>query len=108
MYDLDIESLVTQLLKSLMADGPLLNRVRIDPAICSGRPHIRGTSIRIAVILDALSRGLSPRQVLEHYPILQCDDLRAAVEYACKLAQDNGGLAVLDPNRGISESLQLR
>ncbi len=91
-----------------MADRQLLSRVRVDPTICSGRPHIRGTRIHIAVILDALSRGLSPRQVLNHYPVLKRDDLRAAVEYACKLARENGGIAVLNPGRGIAESLQLR
>jgi len=91
-----------------MTDQQLLQRVRIDPNVCSGHPHIQGTRIRIAVILDALSEGLSPREVLDHYPDLEPDDLRAAVAYACKLARDNGGLAVLDPRRGVSASFQLR
>ena len=91
-----------------MTDQLLLSRVRVDPAVCSGRPYISGTRILVAVILDALSEGLSPRQVLEHYPDLERDDLRAAVAYACKLAKENGGLAVLDPRRGVNESYQLR
>ena len=62
----------------------------------------------VAVILDALNEGLSPQEVLEHYPDLERDDLRAAVAYACKLAEENGGLAVLDPRRGVNESYQLR
>jgi uncharacterized protein (DUF433 family) len=93
---------------STMTDEQLLSRVLVDPAVCRGRPHIRGTRIQIAVILDALSEGLSPREVLDHYPDLDADDLRAAVAYACKLARENGGLAVLDPRRGITESLQPR
>ena len=107
MYDLEIEHSMTKQ-RSDMTNRQLLSRVRVDPAICSGRPYIRGTRIQIAVILDALSRGLSPRQVLDHYPALERDDLRAAVNYACKLAEENGGLAVLDPQRGVSESLQQR
>jgi uncharacterized protein (DUF433 family) len=91
-----------------MTDQQLLSRVRVDPAVCSGCPYIRGTRIQIAVILDALSAGLSPRQVLDHYPALETDDLHAAIAYACKLAQENGGLAVLDPRRGINENFQLR
>jgi uncharacterized protein (DUF433 family) len=91
-----------------MTDQQLLQRVRVDPTVCSGRPHIHGTRIRIAVILDALSEGLSPREVLDHYPDLVPDDLRAAVAYACKLARENGGLAVLNPRRGVHESLQIR
>ena len=91
-----------------MIDQRLLSRVGVDPRVCSGRPYIRGTRIHIAVILDALSEGLAPQEVLDHYPDLEPDDLRAAVAYACKLAEENGGLAVLNPQRGASESLQLR
>ena len=91
-----------------MTDEQLLSRVQVNPNVCSGRPYIRGTRIAIAVILDALSEGLTPQEVLDHYPDLVADDLRAAVNYACKLARENGGLAVLHPRRGIKESLQLR
>jgi len=91
-----------------MTDQLLLSRVRVDPTGCSGRPFIYGTRIQIAVILDALSEGLTPREVLDHYPELHSDDLRAAVAYACKLAEENDGIAVLDPRRGINESFQLR
>lgn len=96
------------MLISMMTEQQLLDRVRVDPKVCSGRPYIYGTRIQIAVILDALFEGLSPRQILDHYPDLDCDDLRAAVAYACKLAAENGGLAVLDPRRGVNQSLQLR
>jgi uncharacterized protein (DUF433 family) len=91
-----------------MTEIQLLARVRLDASVCSGRPYIRGTRIQVAVILDALSSGLSPRQVLNHYPDLESADLHAAVAYASKLARENGGLAVLDPQRGITESYQLR
>ena len=91
-----------------MIDKQLISRVRVDPRICSGRPYIRGTRIHIAIILDALSEGLSPEEVLEHYPDLERDDLRAAVAYACKLAEENGGLAVLNPQCASKEIDQLR
>ena len=91
-----------------MTDEQLLSRVQVDPNVCSGRPYICGTRIPIAVVLDALSEGLTPQEVLDHYPDLIADDLRAAVVYACKLARENGGVAVLHPQRGIKESLQLR
>ena len=91
-----------------MTDQELIARVRVDDEVCSGRPYIRGTRIPIAVILDALSEGLSPSEVLDHYPDLATDDLRAAIAYACKLARENGGLAVLNPRRGIHQTFQLR
>jgi len=91
-----------------MTDKQLISRVRVDLRICSGRPYIHGTRIHIAIVLDALSQGLAPEEVLEHYPDLEIDDLRAAVAYACKLAEENGGLAVLKPQRGIKERSLMR
>lgn len=73
----------------------LLARVQIDSRVCSGRPYIAGTRIHLAIILDALELGLAPAQIVAHYPVLDQDDVRAAVAYAQKLAEDNGGLAVL-------------
>jgi len=82
-----------------MADKQLLTRVAVDPNVCAGRPFIRGTRICLTVILDALTQGLSPEEVIEHYPSLETEDLRAAVAYASRLAEENGGLAVLGQHR---------
>jgi uncharacterized protein (DUF433 family) len=82
-----------------MADKQLLMRVAVDPNVCAGRPFIRGTRICLTVILDALTQGLSPEEVIEHYPSLETEDLRAAVAYASRLAEENGGLAVLGQHR---------
>jgi uncharacterized protein (DUF433 family) len=81
-----------------MSHEPLLARVRVDPQICSGRPFIRGTRIHIAIILDALTEGLTAAEVLLHYPALEFDDICAAVEYASQLAQENGGFAIVNHN----------
>ena len=81
-----------------MSHDPLLARVRVDPQICSGRPYIRGTRIHIAIILDALTEGLTPAEILDHYPVLEFDDIRAAVGYASKLAEENGGFAIVNQN----------
>jgi uncharacterized protein (DUF433 family) len=80
-----------------MSDERLLARVAVDSKICAGKPFIRGTRICITVILDALTQGLSPEEVIEHYPSLDTEDLHAAVAYASRLAEKNGGLAALGP-----------
>jgi uncharacterized protein (DUF433 family) len=72
-----------------MAREELLNRVIVDPAVCAGMPCIRGTRIYIAIILDALAEGLSPEEIIDHYPSLKIDDIRAAVAYAAELAREN-------------------
>jgi len=72
-----------------MTRKELLERVSINPGVCGGQPCIKGTRIYISVILDALAEGLTPDQILDHYPSLQPDDVRAAVAYAAELAREN-------------------
>lgn len=67
----------------------LLARVTVDPKVCTGKPCIRGTRIYIAIILDALAEGLTPEGIIDHYPSLTVDDIRAAVAYAAELAREN-------------------
>jgi uncharacterized protein (DUF433 family) len=78
-----------------MTDQELLARVVIDPEICEGKPFIRGTRIYIAIILDALTQGLSADQIVEHYPVLETEDVYAAVVFATRLAEKNGGIAIV-------------
>ena len=72
-----------------MTREELLSRVTVDPAVCTGKPCIRGTRIYIAIILDALAEGLTPEEIADHYPSLQTEDIRAAVAYAAELAREN-------------------
>ena len=63
-------------------DTRLLERITIQPGHCGGRPCIRGMRIRVTDILDLLSAGASEAEILEDYPALQADDIRAALKYA--------------------------
>jgi uncharacterized protein (DUF433 family) len=78
-----------------MIDQELLSRVTVDPAVCEGKPVIRGARIAVATILDALLLGLSPAQILEHYPSLESEDIEAALAFATDVAEKNGGVAVV-------------
>jgi uncharacterized protein (DUF433 family) len=73
----------------MMLREQLLQRVTADPAVCGGKPCIRGTRIDIAILLDALAEGLTPEEIVDHYPSLTVDDVRAAVAYAADLAREN-------------------
>lgn len=57
------------------------NRIHVDPAICGGRPHIRGTRVRVSDVLDLLANGALPSDILADYPYLTEADLRAALAY---------------------------
>ncbi len=57
------------------------DRVHFDPAICGGRPHIRGTRVRVSDILDLLASGAESAEILANYPYLGEADLRAALAF---------------------------
>ena len=55
----------------------LLSRITIDPAICHGKPCIRGLRYPVEVLLELLSSGMSVEEILADYEDLEADDLRA-------------------------------
>ncbi len=72
-----------------MTHEKLLERITIDANVCGGRPCIRGTRVDIAVILDGVAEDLTAEQILDHYPQLTLDDVRAALAYASELSREN-------------------
>jgi uncharacterized protein (DUF433 family) len=60
----------------------LLKRITFDKDILCGKPLIRGMRISVDMILELLSKGVSEKELLEDYPDLEPDDLRAAFLYA--------------------------
>jgi len=60
-----------------MTREELLARVAVDPKICAGKPCIRGTRIYVAIILDGLAEGLTPKEIVDHYPSLTIENVRA-------------------------------
>lgn len=60
----------------------LLERIRGDPAIRSGKPCIAGTRITVYDILEYLAGGMSEEELLEDFPSLCQEDIRAALHFA--------------------------
>jgi uncharacterized protein (DUF433 family) len=60
-------------------------RIVIDPAICNGRPVVRGTRITAQTILEFLGAGDSIEDVLEEYPSLTREDVLACLRYSSRL-----------------------
>lgn len=57
----------------------LLQRISIDPAVCFGKPCIRGTRIWVSLLLDFLAAGATIEEILADYPHLQREDVLAAI-----------------------------
>lgn len=59
-----------------------VDRITIDPAVCGGRPCLRGLRIRVKDVLDLLAAGAPRDEILEDYPYLEPDDITAVLEFA--------------------------
>ncbi|MCC6467474.1 MAG: DUF433 domain-containing protein [Alphaproteobacteria bacterium] len=65
-----------------MEDEALLGRITADPAIFGGKPIIRGMRIPVELVLSLLAQGETPESILDDYPDLQREDIRACLAYA--------------------------
>ncbi|HEY7658273.1 MAG TPA: DUF433 domain-containing protein [Burkholderiales bacterium] len=66
----------------------LLKRITTDPNICFGKPCIRGTRIWVSLIVENLAEGATEKELLDAYPQLTPDDIRAALAYAAEVTRE--------------------
>ena len=69
-------------------------RIIRDPKIMNGKPIIRGTRITVEAILKRLAEGLSVKEILEDYPYLKEEDIKAAILYAAKLLEEEAIISI--------------
>ncbi|NIM80916.1 MAG: DUF433 domain-containing protein [Candidatus Aminicenantes bacterium] len=55
------------------------DRIVRDPQVCGGAPIIKGTRVRVKVVLDNLAEGHTPEQIVKSYSSLTEDDVRAVI-----------------------------
>jgi uncharacterized protein (DUF433 family) len=65
----------------------LLDRITIDAGICHGKPCIRHLRYPVEMLLDLLSSGMTPEQILADYHDLERDDILATLAFAAKLSR---------------------
>ena len=61
-----------------------LDRITVDPAVCGGRPCIRGLRIRVKDVLDLLAAGATHEEILADYAYLESDDIREVLAFAAR------------------------
>jgi uncharacterized protein (DUF433 family) len=61
------------------------DRIEINSQVMMGKPVIRGTRIPVELLLRKISEGASEDDLLDAYPRLQREDIRAAIAYAADL-----------------------
>lgn len=58
------------------------DRIMIDPAVLVGKPVVKGTRLAVEFVVDLLAEGWTEAEILEEYPILKPEDIRACLGYA--------------------------
>lgn len=66
----------------------MLERTSVNPMICHGKACIKGTRVLVTAILDNLAAGVTEDEILNSYPALTRDDIRAALAYGAELAKE--------------------
>jgi uncharacterized protein (DUF433 family) len=61
------------------------DRIELNPRVMFGKPVIRGTRIPVELIVRKLAEGADERGLIQAYPRLTADDIRAALRYAADL-----------------------
>ena len=64
------------------------SRIGASADVCHGKVCIKGTRIMVSVVLDNLAAGLTSAEIVDAYPSLTQDDIRAAMAYAADLARE--------------------
>lgn len=58
-----------------------------DPKICGGEPVIKGTRLTLRTILASLAEGARIEEILEDFPTLKAEDVRAVIAFAAASAE---------------------
>ena len=65
----------------------MLERITTDPAICHGKPCIRGLRYPVEMILELLSSGMTTDEILADYDDLDLEDVLAVLAFAAQLSR---------------------
>ena len=64
------------------ANPQLLQRITARPDVFGGKPIIRDLRVSVEMVLSLLAQGVAPEAILDDYPDLELDDIRACTAYA--------------------------
>ncbi len=67
-----------------MSNQMVLGRITSNPEVCGGRPCIRGMRIRVSDILEMLAAGVTTAEILNDFPDLEADDIKACLLFAAR------------------------
>ena len=63
----------------------LIKRITMNPDVCFGKPTLRNMRYTVEMVLDLLAAGMTSQELLEDYPALEEEDIKACLLFASKL-----------------------
>ena len=63
-------------------------KISINPQICHGKPCIAGTRIPVYLIIEMIEHGLTFNEIIEEYPHITVDDIKACLRFAKQLIEN--------------------
>ncbi len=69
-------------------------RIVTDPDILVGKPTIKGTRLSVELILGWLAQGWTHEMLIENYPSLTPEDIRAALAFAAEMMREERYIAI--------------
>ena len=64
------------------------DRISIDPRVHHGKPCIKGTRVPVSVIVGSIAEGNTPERIIESWPQLTQEDIKAALKFAAQAVSD--------------------
>ena len=64
-------------------------RIARDPGVCGGEPVIKGTRVTLRTILASLAEGATGKEIIEDFPTLTEEDIRAVIAFAASSAEED-------------------
>ena len=77
-------------------DKKLLNRIVVNSRIMVGKPVIKGTRIPVYMIVRQIAQGMTTKEILEDYPRLKKEDIKAALLYCAEVVEDETILPIIE------------
>lgn len=72
-----------------------------DPGICNGQPVIRGTRVTLRTVLASLAEGAAIDEIVQDFPSLTADDVRAVIAFAAASAEEDLPVPGLPSTSGL-------
>ena len=74
-----------------VVDAEQYTRITSDPGILGGKPHVKGTRLSVAFVLNALA-SIGADGLKDGYPFVTDVDIEACLRYAASIMEDERGV----------------